>query len=102
MSHRLLQVALLIAAAGAIVVVVDLFGGAGTVAGLAAAVFGTVLAAPGARGTEGGWWNALAAGTALCGTGAALALVSDSVGGLLMVLGAVAVIAAAALAFPLD
>jgi hypothetical protein len=102
MSHRLLQVALLIAAAGAIVVVVDLFGGAGTVIGLSAAALGTVLAAPAARGTGGGWWNALAAGTALCGAGAAVSLASESLGGLLMVLGAVAVIAAAALAFPLD
>lgn len=102
MSTRLLQGALLIAAAGAIVVVADLAGGAGQVAGLAAAALGTVLAAPAARGTEGGWWNALAAGTLLCGVGAAASLVSEPVGGLASVLGAVAILAAVALRFPLE
>lgn len=100
MSTRLLQGALLIAAAGAIVLVTDLGGGIGQVAGFAAAALGTVLAAPAARGTEGGWWNGLAVGTLLCGAGAVISLVSDPVGGLLAVLGAVFVVAAAALSFP--
>ena len=102
MSTRLLQGALLIAGAGAIVLVTGLGGGVGQIAGLAAAALGTVLAAPAARGTEGGWWNALVAGTLLCGAGAAISLLSDPVGGLLAVLGAVVVLAAAALSFPLD
>lgn len=102
MSTRLLQGALLTAAAGAIVLVADLFGAAGTIIGLAAAALGTVLAAPAARGTEGGWWNALVAGTLLCGAGAALSLLSEPLGGLVVVLGAVTVVAAATLTFPLD
>jgi hypothetical protein len=101
MSTRLLQGALLIAAAGAIVLVADLFGTAGAIAGLAAAALGTVLAAPAARGTEGGWWNALAAGTLLCGAGAALSALSEPLGGIVVVLGVVMVVAAATLTFPL-
>lgn len=102
MPPRLLQGALLIAAAGAIVLLVDLLGTAGLVGGLAAIVLGTVLAAPAVRGTDGGWWNALAAGALLCGLGAAVSLLSDSVGGLLTVLGSIAVLAAGALAFPVE
>lgn len=101
MPVRLLQAALLLAAAGAIVLLVDLFGTVGLLVGLGAIVLGTVLAAPAARGESAGWWNALAAGALLCGAGAALGQLSEIAGGLLTVLGSVAVLASAALTMPL-
>jgi hypothetical protein len=101
MSLRLLQASLLIASAGAIAILLGLFGTAVSVAGLAAIVLGTVLAAPAVREEGGGWWRLLAAGAALSILGALLALVSETVGGLVAVLGGVAVVTGAAIGFPL-
>ena len=102
MPTRLFQGALLIAAVGAVVLIADLLGTAGTVAGLVAMAIGTVLAAPEIRVRPGTWWNAMAAGTVLCLLGTLLGLATETIGGLLTVLGAVAVIASAALTLPLE
>lgn len=99
---RLLQFALLLAAAGAIVILLGLFGTTASLLGLGAIALGTVLAAPAARGRDAGWWTALAAGTFLSGLGALISIPSETVGGMIAVLGGVAVVTAAAIAFPLE
>lgn len=99
---RALQAALLIAGAGALLVLVRLLGTAGSVAGLAAIIAGTVLAAPYAErpGAVAGWWPMLTAGALLVLAGTPLELVADTIGGLLTVLGAGLVAVAVALTFP--
>ncbi len=95
---RVSRPALLLAAAGSIVVMVGLVGVVGIV-GLAAIFLGTVLAAPAARGPNGGWWNLMASGAVISAAGAIVAIPSDTVGGLLAVIGGAAVLIAAALGF---
>lgn len=100
MNLRIFQAALLLAAAGAIAILLAL----GTVPGLiglAAIILGTLLAAPLGRGPGEGWWTLLAAGAALSVIGALVALLSEGFGGLLALLGGVAVVAGAAIGFPL-
>lgn len=98
---RITQLALLLAAAGAIVVIlVGLLGERAGVVGLIAIFLGTVLAAPAGRGPRGGWWSLLAAGAVLSAVGAVVALASEGVGGLLALLGGGAVLVGAALGFP--
>jgi len=100
-SRRLLQAALLLAGAGAVVVLLGVLGTAAEIAGLGAVVLGTVLAAPAGRRARGGWWPLLAAGTLLSVLGALLALVTGTVGGLVALLGGIAVITGAAFGFPI-
>jgi hypothetical protein len=88
LNLRVTQVALLLAAAA--------------VVALGVIVLGTLLAAPAGRGQGGGWWTLLAIGAALSVAGALLALLSDTVGGLVTLLGGVAVVSGAAMGFPLD
>jgi len=100
MNLRISQGALLLAAAGAIVILLAL----GTVAGLiglAAILLGTLLTAPLGRGPGNGWWTLLAVGAVLSVIGALVALASEGFGGLLALLGGVAVVAGAAIGFPL-
>ena len=103
-SHRPLQVALLLAAAGAAVILLRLFGTVAGIAGLVAIVAGTVLSAPYAPGSSEpgrGWWTMLAAGAVISVVAALLAQVAETAGGLLAVLGGVLVAIAVALGFPL-
>jgi hypothetical protein len=105
MSLRPLQIALLLAAAGTLVVLLRPFGDLASYAGLAAMIAGTVLAAPYAPPPSApgrGWWTILATGTAITIAAAALTLVLETAGGLLAVLGCVLVAIAVALAFPLS
>jgi hypothetical protein len=94
--------ALLIAGAGALLILVRLAGTAGAVVGLAAIVAGTVLAAPYAdrRAAIDGWWNLLAIGALTVLAGTPLELVSDTVGGLITALGAILAAIAVALGLP--
>jgi hypothetical protein len=94
--------ALLIAGAGAALVLVRLAGTAGVVIGLAAIVAGTVLSAPHADrpAAIGGWWNMLAAGAATVLAGTLLELVAETPGGLVTALGAILAAVAVALGFP--
>ena len=92
MNLRLFQAALLLAAAGAIAILLAL----GTVVGLiglAAIILGTLLTAPYGRGPGQGWWTLLAVGSVLSVIGALVALASEGLGGLLALLGGVATVA---------
>jgi hypothetical protein len=94
--------ALLIAGAGAVLVLIRLAGTAGAIIGLAAIVAGTVLAAPQAdrAGAIESWWNMLAAGAAMVLFGTLLELVAETPGGLVTALGAILVAVAVALGLP--
>jgi hypothetical protein len=101
---RALQLSLLLAAAGALVILLRLFGDVASFAGLAAIIAGTVLSAPYAPPPDApgrGWWMMLASGAAITLIAAGLTLVADTAGGLLAVLGCVLVATAVALGFPL-
>ncbi|MFN8113053.1 MAG: hypothetical protein U0R51_07615 [Solirubrobacterales bacterium] len=100
MSTRLTQVALLIAGAGAVVILLGVLGTAADVAGLAAIVVGAVLTAPAGRRQGNGWWSLLAVGAILSVLGALLALATESVGGLIALVGGIVVITGAAFGFP--
>jgi hypothetical protein len=102
-SHRPLQLALLLAGAGALVILLHLFGTGVAVAGLVAIVIGTIVSAPYAPPPSEpgrGWWALLAAGALISVVAAPLALVAETAGGLLGVLGGVMVAIAVALGFP--
>jgi hypothetical protein len=100
---RTLQLSLLLAAAGAAVILLRLFGDTASFAGLAAILAGVVLSAPYAPppGAPGrGWWAMLASGGAIAAAGGLLSLIAETPGGLLAVLGCVMVAIAVALGFP--
>ncbi len=80
-------------------VLVNLFGLPGRLAGLGAMVAGVVLSAPGAEGSRR-WWEVLAAGALLTLAGIAASFAVASLGGLLAVAGGVLVAIAVALGFP--
>lgn len=95
---------MLLAAVGALVILLGLFGTVAAVIGLVAIVAGTVLSAPYAPPPSEpgrGWWTLLAAGAVISIAAAPLALVAETPGGLLAVLGGVLVAIAVALGFPL-
>jgi len=94
------RLALLLAAGGAIMVMVGLPDALIGFAGLAAIALGTVLSAPAARGPGGGWWNLLASGAVLSAIGAVIALTSEGVGGLIALIGGAAVLVASTVGFP--
>ena len=100
MSPRLTRVALLIAGAGAVVILLGVLGTAAGIAGLAAIVIGTVLTAPAGRRPGNGWWSLLAVGMVLSLLGALLALAADSVGGLVALVGGIVVVTGVAFGFP--
>ena len=100
---RALRLSLLLAAAGALVILLR-FGDVASFAGLAAILAGTVLSAPYAPPPDApgrGWWTMLASGAAITIVAAALTLVAETAGGLLAVLGCVLVAIAVALGFPI-
>jgi hypothetical protein len=99
-SIRLVQAALLLAAVAAVEILLGLLGTAADVIALGAIVLAMVVTAPAGRAPDGGWWSLLAAGTGVSVLGALLALVSEPVGGLVALLGAIAVLTAAAFGFP--
>ncbi len=98
--RRVTEFALLLAAAGAIVIMLALFGTGVEIGGLVAIALGTVLAAPAARGPDGGWWSLLGAGAILSLAGPLVALAAAGLGGLVALLGGICVLAGAALGFP--
>ena len=98
-----LTAALAIAAAGAALLLIGVLGTVGEVAGLAAVIVGTVLAAPYSeqRGAPvASWWTMLAAGSLAALAGAPIGLAVESLGGLLTVLGGVLVAVGVALGYP--
>lgn len=102
MNLRVTQFALLLATAAAVVIMVGLFDTAASLIALGAIVLATLLAAPAARGPGGGWWTVMAIGTLLSGIGALIAIFSEGAGGLVALLGGVAVISGSAIGFPLE
>jgi hypothetical protein len=101
-SPRGLRAALLLAAAGALLILLGTFGTAVAVAGLCAAIAGTILAAPYADrpGIVDGWWVMLGAGALLAAAGVGAGLAVETVGGLLRVLGGGLLAVGVALAYP--
>src|SRR4051794_41251032 len=100
---RPFQVALVLSAAGALLILLGLFGKAVAVAGLVAAIAGTVLAAPYADRPGPairGWWSLLAAGGGLATLGGGVGLAVESLGGVLRVLGGGPPAIGGALPFP--
>jgi len=100
---EVLGAALILAGVGALLVLLNLLGAPARIAGLAAMIAGTVLAAPyGDRRSPsvGGWWTMLAIGSALALTGTVLALAVESLGGLVAVLGGSLVAVGVSLGFP--
>ena len=100
---RSLQLSLLLAAAGALVILLRLFGDVASFAGVFAILAGTVLAAPYAPppGAPGrGWWTMLGAGAVITTLAAGLTFLTETAGGLAAVLGCVLVAIAVALGFP--
>jgi hypothetical protein len=92
---------LLLAAAGAVLVLVAPSTSPTALAGLGAMLGVGLLTVPAARDPEqAGWWRLLATGAASAGAGVALALLSEGLGGLLSVLGAAAVLTAAVVGMP--
>ncbi len=100
MSVRFVQFGLILAAVGAVMILLGVLGTTADLVGLVAVLLGTVLTAPAGRAPGNGWWSLLASGTALSLLGALLSLASDGVGGLVALIGGVAVLAGAAFGFP--
>lgn len=98
MSRRTPQIELLLAGAGAIVVMLGLDTVA-SVAGLVAILLGTVLTAPAGRDPGRGWWGLLATGSVLSVLGAVVSPAADGVGGLLALLGGAAVLVGVVLGY---
>jgi hypothetical protein len=100
---RALQLSLLLAAVGALVILLRLFGEIASFVGLVAIIAGTVLSAPYAPPPDApgrGWWTMLASGAVITILAAGLTLVAETAGGLLAVLGCVLVAIGVALGFP--
>ncbi len=103
MPQPRLRALLLVAGAGAVLVLVDLLGTFGALAGLAAMIAGLVLSAVAAPRPGPGvvnWWSLLAVGTALVAVGIPLGLPLETIGGLTAAAGAALAVVAVALALP--
>ncbi len=98
--RRVTQFALLIAPAGAIVIMLGRFGTGAEIGALIAIALGTVLAAPAARGPDGGWWSLLGTGAILSFAAPLVALAGEGLGGLVALIGGICVLTGAALGFP--
>ncbi|CAN5498445.1 hypothetical protein BH20ACT15_BH20ACT15_13180 [soil metagenome] len=103
MPEPQLRAVLLVAGAGAVLVLVNLFGLVGSLIGLAAMAGGLLLARP-ARARRGvadaDWWTLLGAGAGLVAVGIAIGQVFETPGGLLVAIGGALGVIAVALALP--
>lgn len=100
MNTRLIQAALILAALGAVLILLAILGDTADLIGLAAILLGTALTARVGRAPGNGWWSLLASGALLSVIGALLSPASDAVGGLIALIGGVAVLVGAAFGFP--
>lgn len=100
MSRTALQAATLLAAVGAVLMLLGVLGTTANLIGLGLVAVMTILTAPIARGGGNGWWTLMFAGVVLAGVGALLAIATDAVGGLVTLVGGVLVLVAAAFGFP--
>ena len=101
LDQRGLRIGLVAAAVAALVILVGLFGDAIRIGCLVVIALVAVISAPG-RVREEGWWILLAIGALASIAGAIVAQSATTLGGLIAALGGVAVIAAAAIGFPVD
>lgn len=101
MSLRGLQLTLFGAVLAALVVLTGALSQVAAIVALVAIAVAAALTAGERHKPGGGWWVLLAAGAGLSIAGALVAQLSETVGGLIAVLGAAAVIIAAAVGFPL-
>ena len=101
-SERTPRLGLALAGFGAVLVLINLFGLPGRLAGLGAIVAGAVLSAPYAArgGGAGRWWDLLVVGALLTLAGIGVSFAVGSLGGLLAVAGGILVAIAVALGFP--
>jgi len=103
MRQPRLRASLLIAGAGAVLVLIDVGGLAAELSGLGLIALGSALVAPGMRFPRGDsptWWRLLAAGTLLVAAGVALGQALETPGGLVAAVGGALVVIAAALGLP--
>jgi hypothetical protein len=99
-SVRVTQFSLIIAGVGAVLILLGILGTAASLIGLAAVLIGTALSASAGRSGEDNWWSLLAIGATLSVIGALLSIASQSIGGLVALIGCVAVLAGAAFGYP--
>ena len=101
MSLRGLQLALLVCAAAALIIMLGLFGTEVRLACLGAIVGTAALSAPERRRPGGGWWVLLGAGAALSVTGLGLSELAEAPGGIVAIAASALVVSACAIGFPL-
>ena len=102
LSQSALRATLVAASVAAVLILAGLFSDAVRYVCLGLIILATVVTA-GERSREGGgWWTVLGAGAALSALGAGVALLEDSVGGLIAVIGGVLVVIGSVIGFPVD
>jgi hypothetical protein len=100
LGYRGLQAALLTAGLAALVILVSLFGDPVRIGCLILIALATIVTAPQRRVRGGGWWSLLAVGAVASIAGFGLAELTETVGGLIAVVGGVLVVVAAAIGLP--
>lgn len=100
-GERGLQVALLVAALAALIVMLGAFSDAVRVGCLVVMAGAVVISAPARAQRGGGWWMLLAGGVGASIAGAVIAQGAQTIGGLIAVIGGVLVVIAATIGFPL-
>jgi hypothetical protein len=101
-SDAVLRTALLVAAIGALVVLLGLFSTGVRVVFLVLIAVATLVALPLRPSAGGGWWWLLAGGAVASIAGAIIAQPAATLGGVIALLGGVAVIVGAAVGFPTE
>jgi hypothetical protein len=101
-SDTALRVVLVVAALGALIVVLGFFGEPIRIACLVLIAAASVATAPWRSSRGGGWWWILAAGATASIAGAILAQPAATLGGVVALIGGLAVIVGAAIGFPTD
>jgi hypothetical protein len=101
LGDRGTQAVLVIGALAAVAILVNLFGDAVKIGCLVVIALVVVLTAPVRNEQGGGWWSLIAIGALASIGGAAIAQLSETVGGLIAVVGGVLVVVGATIGFPL-
>ena len=96
-----MQAVLIAAPSRPFAILVNLFGDPVKIGCLVVIALVTVITAPARNYEGGGWWALLAIGAVASITGAAVAELSETVGGLIAVVGGVLVVVGATVGFPL-
>jgi hypothetical protein len=99
-SGGVLRLALVVAAAAAIAVALDLFSTGVRIACLAVLVGVLAITSGERRRLGSGWWDLFAVGTAVSIAGALIALAAATLGGIIAIVGAALVLVGATIGFP--